>query len=175
MDFEFINHKIENQFKNNINYHMKLEGKERLHKSKLHICVKILCCLSSNGHMQLAPIGHKIELDNSLLVGHLRFLYDRGLVGEQNLGEGEKAYFVTERGLLVLKVMGPLVRDAKRIEVRNFEAISSVLSGATLSSERIKKEKPKRKISDVAREKRPKWKLPDFIKSEILEENVQES
>lgn len=120
--------------------------------------------------MKLTAIGHEIELDNSLLVGHLRFLYDRCLVGEQNLGEGEKAYFVTERGLSVLKVMGPLVREAKRIEVRNFEAISSVLSGATLTSEGTKEEKPKRKISDFAREKRPKWKLSDLIKIEVVKE-----
>ncbi len=140
-----------------------------LHKSKLQISVEILCYLSSNGPMKLMQISHEIELDNSLLVGHLRFLYDRGLVGEQNLGEDEKAYFVTERGLSVLKVMGPLVREAHRIQVLNFEAISSVISGATLSSERIKEEKPKRKISDVAREKRPKWKLSDLIKIEVVE------
>ncbi len=141
-----------------------------LHKSKLQISVEILCYLSSNGPMKLMQISHEIELDNSLLVGHLRFLYDRGLVGEQNLGKGEKAYFVTERGLLVLKVMGPLVREAKRIEVRNFEAISSVLSGAMLTSEGTKEEKPKRKISDFAREKTPKWKLSDLIKIEVVKE-----
>lgn len=140
-----------------------------LHKSKLQISVEILCSLSSNGPMQLTAIGHEIELDNSLLVGHLRFLYDHGLVGEQNLGEGEKAYFVTERGLSVLKVMGPLVREAKRIDVRNFEAISSALSGATLTSEGTKEEKPKRKIYDFARKKRPKWKLSDLIKIEVVE------
>jgi len=54
----------------------------------------------------------------------LSFLYDRGLVGEQNLDEDEKAYFVTERGVSVLKVVNPLIREAQRIEVRNFEAIS---------------------------------------------------
>ena len=106
-----------------------------MHKSKLQMCVEILCSLSSNGPMKVTAIGHEIELDNSLLVGHLRFLYDRGLVGEQNLGEGEKAYFVTERGLSVLKVMGPLVREAHRIQVLNFEAISSVVSGAIITPE----------------------------------------
>ena len=109
-----------------------------MHKSKLQICVEILCSLSSNGPMKLTAIGHEIELDNSLLVGHLRFLYDRCLVGEQNLGEDEKAYFVTERGLSVLKVMGPLVREAHRIHVLNFEAISSVVSGAIITPRVIK-------------------------------------
>ena len=47
--------------------------------------------------MKLTQIGHEVELDNSFLVEHLGFLYDRGLVGEQNLGEDEKDYFVTNR------------------------------------------------------------------------------
>jgi len=81
--------------------------------------------------MKLTQIGHEVELYNSFLVGHLGFLYDRALVGEQYLGEDEKDYFVTNRGLSVLKVMGPLVREAQRIEGHNFERISSALSGVT--------------------------------------------
>jgi hypothetical protein len=67
------------------------------------------------------------------------FLYDRGLVGEQNLDDDEKAYFVTERGLSVLRVVGPLVKEAHRIEVRNFEAISAALS--SVNSDTIKEKK----------------------------------
>jgi hypothetical protein len=37
---------------------------------------------------------------------------------------------VTERGLKVLKVVSPLIKEAHKLEMRNFEAISSVLSGA---------------------------------------------
>jgi len=136
-----------------------------LYRSKLQTCIEILCALASNGPMKLTQMTHKVELDKPRLISHLSFLYDRGLVGEQNLDEDEKAYFVTER-VSVLKVVSPLIREAQRIKVRNFEAISSVLSGAVNSG--IKKEKrPKRK-----------WKLSDFIKIEIVkteEEDIQKS
>jgi len=137
-----------------------------LYRSKLQICIAILCALASNGAMKLTQLTHKVEVDKPCLIPVLSFLYDRGLVGEQNLDEDEKAYFVTERGVSVLKVVSPLIREAQRIKVRNFEAISSVLSGAVNSG--IKKEKrPKRK-----------WKLSDFIKIEIVkteEEDIQKS
>ena len=130
-----------------------------LHKSKLQVCVKILCSLSSNASLKLREISCEVELDKSVLLGYLGFLYDRGLVGEQNLDEDEKAYFVTERGVSVLKVVGPLIREAQRIEVRNFEAISSALSGAKFTSGIKKEKRPKRK-----------WKLSDFIKIQIVKE-----
>ena len=140
---------------------------KRLNKSKLQIFVEILCSLSSNGPMKLTQIGHEVELDNSFLVGHLGFLYDRGLVGEQNLGEDEKDYFVTERGLSVLKVMGPLVREAQRIEVHNLERISSALSGIAFNSGEVEEKKPRWKLSNFIKYKRPKWNLSDFIKIQI--------
>jgi predicted transcriptional regulator len=130
-----------------------------LHKSKLQVCVKILCSLSSNASLKLSQISHEVELDKPRLIPYLSFLYDRGLVGEQNLDEDEKAYFVTERGVSVLKVVSPLIREAQRIEVHNFEAISSALSGAKITSGVIKEKRPKRK-----------WKLSDFIKIQIVEE-----
>jgi len=138
-----------------------------LHRSKLQIYVDILCSLSSKGSMTLRLIGHEVELDNFRLEGYLRFLYDRCLVGERNLDESEKSYFVTDRGLSLLKVMGPLVRNAQRIQERNSEAISSVLSGTETSPEVIEEDKSKRNIIDFIKEKRPKWKFSDFIKIEI--------
>jgi len=60
-----------------------------LHKSKLQVCVEVLCCLSSNGPLKLREISREVELDKSVLLGYLGFLYDRGLVGEQNLDEDE--------------------------------------------------------------------------------------
>ena len=147
---------------------MKLEGKERLHRSKLQICVEILCSLSSNGPMKLTQISHEVEVTKSLLMANLSLLNDRGLVEIQNLGEDNNVYVVTERGLTVLKVIGPLVKEAQRIQMRNFEAISSAISGATLTSG--KKEKKSRwNLSDFIKEKRPKWKLSDLIKIEIEE------
>ena len=128
-------------------------------KSKLQISVEILCSLSSNGPMKLTQISDKVELGVSRLMVHLSLLVDSGLVEEQNLGEDEDVFVVTERGLSVLKVIGPLVREAQRIEVRNFEAISSALSDARLTSGVNKDRRPKKK-----------WKLSDFIKIEVVKE-----
>ena len=110
-----------------------------MHKSKLQICVEILCSLVSNGPMKLTQISHEVELSKSFLMARLSMLNDRGLVETQNLGEDKKVYVVTERGLSVLKVIGPMVREAQRIQVRNFEAISNAISGAKFTSE-IRKE-----------------------------------
>jgi len=162
MDFEFISHKIES------NSNLILSTNEigvviKLHKSKLQICVEILCTLSSHGSMKLTEIDNAVELDNSLLEQHMSFLYERGLVGEQNLSEEEKDYFVTERGLSVLKVMGPLIREAQRIQVRNFEAISSAISVVPFNSGKVEEKKSRWKLSI------PKWRLSDLIKIEIEE------
>jgi predicted transcriptional regulator len=130
------------------------------------MCIEILCTLASNGPLKLTQISDKVELDKSRLIEYLRLLKNRGLIEKQNLGENKIFYVVTERGLKVLKVISPIIREAHKIEMRNFEAISSVLSGAVNSG--IKKEKrPKRK-----------WKLSDFIKIEIVkeeEEDIQKS
>jgi len=130
-----------------------------LYRSKLQTCIEILCALASNGPMKLTQMTQYVELDKPRLIPYLGFLYDRGLVGEQNLDEDEKAYFVTERGVSVLKVVSPLIREAQRIKVRNFEAISSALSGAKFTSGIKKEKRPKRK-----------WKLSDFIKIEMVKE-----
>ena len=85
---------------------------------------------------------------------HLNFLYERGLVGEK-LDE-EKAYFVTERGLSLIKVMGPMVREAQRLEIRNLERISSAIAGTKFKVKKVE-------------EKKPRWKrLQDFIKIDII-------
>jgi len=122
--------------------------------------------------MKLTQIGHEVELDNLQLEGHLRFLYDRCLVGEQNIGEDEWGYFVTERGSLILKVMGPLVSEAQRIQARNFEVISNALSEANITPGEVVEKKSKRKIFDLIKRKTPKWRLSDFIKVEI--EKIEE-
>ena len=93
----------------------------------MQICIEILCALGSSSPLKLSQLTHKVELDKTNLSSVMAFLHDRGLVGEQNL-DGGKAYFVTKRGLSVLKVVGPLVKEAHRIEVRNFEKISAALS-----------------------------------------------
>lgn len=125
-----------------------------MQKSKLQISIEILCCLSSKGPLKWKQISDEIELSKSILMEHLSFLYERGLVGEK-LGE-EKDYFVTERGLSLIKVMGPMVREAQRLEIRNLERISSAIAGTKFKVKKVE-------------EKKPRWKrLQDFIKIDII-------
>lgn len=138
-----------------------------MNRSKLQISVQILCSLSSKGPFSLEELSDVVELDRSNLGNRLALLYESGLVGEQFLGEGKKAYFITERGLSVLKIMGPMIKEAHRLQVRNFEVVSNSLSGA-LNPEKIKK-KPKRKFSEFIKERRPKWKLSNLIKIEVVD------
>jgi predicted transcriptional regulator len=129
-----------------------------LYLSKLQICVEVLCALAGVGPLRLSRLIHKVELDKANLKSVMDFLYDRCLVGEQNLDDDERAYFVTERGMSVLRVIGPLVKEAHRIQTRNYEAISNKLS--VVAKPGVEKEKkPKRK-----------WKLSDFIKIKIVKE-----
>ena len=129
-----------------------------MYTSKLQICIKILCSIVSNGAMKLNQLTHKVEMDKTNLNSIMGFLYDRGLVGKQNLDDGGTAYFVTKRGLSVLRVVGPLVKEAQRIQTRDFEAISTALSEAESTSEEKLVEKQKRW-----------WKLSDLIKIEVVD------
>jgi hypothetical protein len=79
---------------------------------------------------------------------NLDFLVERKLVEKQKAN-----YDVTKRGYSVLSVLGPLVKEAKRIELQNFEAISIKLDKAAQSYK-----------------KKRGWNLSDFIKIEIVKE-----
>ena len=100
------------------------------YKSKLMICIEVLCTLVSNGPMKLPQLIDTFEMDESRLTPHLRLLWDRGLIEEETFGDGETHYVVTERGSTVLRVVTPLIKEAHKLQIRNFEAISTVLSGA---------------------------------------------
>jgi len=106
---------------------------EKPYRSKLMICIDVLCTLVSNGPMKFIQLSHKVELDTLRLIPHLRLLIDRGLVEQQNWGENEIVYIVTERGLKVLKVINPIIREAHKLQMRNFETISNTLSEAGYS------------------------------------------
>ena len=80
--------------------------------------------------MKLTRLSAKVELNRTHLEQHLRLLTNNGLVEKQNLGENKIFYVVTERGLKVLKVISPIIKEAHRIQVRDFEAITTALSGA---------------------------------------------
>lgn len=106
---------------------------EKPYRSKLILCIEILCTLASKGPLNLTQLTHKVEVDKSRLILHLKLLYNRGLVEKQNQGEQTIYYLITERGLKVLKVINPLVREAHKVQLRNLEVISSTLSEARFS------------------------------------------
>lgn len=127
-----------------------------MYLSKLQICVKILCVLTTDGPLRLSQLIPKVELDKINLKSVIDFLYLHCLVGEQDMDKSERSYFVTEKGMSLLKVVGPLVKEAKRIQLQNYEAISDALS--VVQKPKVEEErKPKRK-----------WKLSDLLKIEIM-------
>jgi predicted transcriptional regulator len=109
------------------------EPVQKPYRSKMMICIEILCTLSSKGPMSSTQLMHKVEVDIHHLMPHLRLLRNRALVEKKNFGETEAVYFVTERGLKVLKVVSPIIKEAHKIQMRNFALISSALSGAGYS------------------------------------------
>jgi predicted transcriptional regulator len=106
---------------------------EKPYRSKLTVCIDILCTLVSKGPIKFTQLSHKVELDTIRLIPHLRLLIDRGLVEQQNLGENEIFYIITGRGLKVLKVVNPLIKEAHKLQMRNLETISNTLSEAGYS------------------------------------------
>ena len=109
------------------------ENVENQYKSKLTICIEILCTLVSNSTVNLTQLTHKLEMSREHLIPHLKLLRDRGLIEKQILGENEIIYKVTDRGMKVLKVVSPIIKEAHKIQMRDFEAISNTLSGAGYS------------------------------------------
>jgi predicted transcriptional regulator len=91
-----------------------------MQRSKLKICIEVLCILASTGPMKLTQLTPKVELNKTHLNQHLRLLKNRGLVERQKFGENEIFYVVTERGLKVLRVIGPLIKEARRIQSLQF-------------------------------------------------------
>lgn len=91
-----------------------------MQRSKLKICNEILWVLASQGPMKLSKLMQKIELSKTRLEEHLRLLKRRSLIERQKLGEGEVFYVVTERGLKVLRVIGPIIAEARRIQALQF-------------------------------------------------------
>jgi hypothetical protein len=115
--------------------------------------------LAADGPLRLGQLIDKVELDKINLKSVMDFLYDHCVVGIQDLDDEEGAYFVTERGFSVLRVIGPLVKEAHRIHIRNYEAISDALS-VVAKPGAVEEKKTKRK-----------WKLSDFIKIKIVKES----
>ena len=99
--------------------------------SRLQVCVEILCVLLSRGPLNYRQIKRITNFEGSILKDYLGFLVDRGLIEKQRKTNNKKGYVVTARGYSVLRVLTPLVKEAHRIEVQNFETISSSLKKVT--------------------------------------------
>jgi predicted transcriptional regulator len=91
-----------------------------MQRSKLKICIEVLCILASTGPMKLTQLTAKVEMNKTHLNQHLRLLKNWGLVERQKFGENEIFYVVTERGIKVLRVIGPLIKEARRIQSLQF-------------------------------------------------------
>ena len=91
-----------------------------MQRSKLKICIEVICILASTGPTKLTQLTAKVELNKTRLKQHLRLLTNRGLVERQKFGENEIFYVVTERGLKVLRVIGPLIKESRRIQSLKF-------------------------------------------------------
>ncbi len=87
-----------------------------MQRSKLQVCNKILWTLASKGPVKSPQLATKLELSKNSLEKHLRLLKDRNLVERQRLGKGEIFYVVTERGMKVLKILGPIIEEARKIQ-----------------------------------------------------------
>jgi DNA-binding HxlR family transcriptional regulator len=102
-----------------------------LHMSRLQVCVEVLCVLSSRGPLEFRQIRRRTEFEGSVLKEYLVFLVDRGLIEKQSKKNNKKGYVLSARGYSVLRVLAPLVKEAYRIELQNFKAISSSLEKVT--------------------------------------------
>jgi len=83
--------------------------------SKLEMNLDILKILASQGPMELTQLMNKTDISQSVLEQHLNFLIPQNLVEKQNLGKDKIFYAITERGLRVLKVVAPIIEEARKI------------------------------------------------------------
>ena len=122
-----------NQNTNQINSIQEYQKNEKMNKgyrSKLVICIDILCSLVSNGPLILKTLSDKVEIDNNRLIPHLNLLMNHDLIEKKTWSNNEIVYSITERGLKVLSVISPIIKEAHKISIRNFKIISNTLSEA---------------------------------------------
>ena len=72
----------------------------------------------------------KFEIDKTRLTAHLRLLWDRGLIEEERFDDNQTYFLVTPRGKTVLKVVRPIIKEAHKIQMREYDYLSNTLEGA---------------------------------------------
>jgi predicted transcriptional regulator len=98
-----------------------------MRKSKLQTYIEILCVLASDGPTKLVTLSTKVDLGRRHLKNQLEFLKCKDLIKKQRLSKNKPLYYITKRGLKVLKVIHPIIKEAIRIQSRNFEEIATAL------------------------------------------------
>ncbi|MBT8171624.1 hypothetical protein KJN74_01970, partial [Candidatus Bathyarchaeota archaeon] len=85
------------------------------------------------GPMIFRKLTDKVELDTIRLIPHLKLLLNLDLIEQKPWDENELVYAITNKGMKVLTVVSPIIKEAHKISVRNFEIISNTLSDAGYS------------------------------------------
>jgi predicted transcriptional regulator len=115
---------------NSIKEYQKNKKMDKGYRSKLVICIDILCSLVSNGPLISRKLSDKVEIDTNRLIPHLKLLINHDLIEKKTWSNNEIVYSITNRGLKVLSVISPIIKEAHKISIRNFKIISNTLSEA---------------------------------------------
>ena len=84
-------------------------------RSKLEKYVDVLTVLARREPLNLTHIMNKTNINRNVLKQHLEFLIQQDLVEKQILSKNRVFYAITERGLKVLKVVVPIIEEARKI------------------------------------------------------------
>ena len=71
----------------------------------MQILTEILCMLASCGPMSLGNMSERLGIKEAFLKKHLRQLHDSSLVIKENFGKNKIFFTITERGLVVFKLL----------------------------------------------------------------------
>ena len=93
----------------------------------MQIYTEILFNLASNGPMNLTKLCKKVDLKKIESKRHLKLLMNSGLVEKENFGKNKIFYTVTEKGLTFFKIFSLIIEDTQKIQLREFEAITTEL------------------------------------------------
>lgn len=84
-------------------------------KSKLEKHLEILTLLAIRKPLSLTHIKNETGMHHNTLKRCLEFLFQQNLVGKQITSKDRVSYAITERGLKVLNVVVPIVKETRKI------------------------------------------------------------
>lgn len=77
--------------------------------------------------MKLTKLCEKVNIKEIEIKHHLNLLMNSGLVEKEDFGEKKIFYTIKERGLIVLKIFSPIIKNSQKIQLHEFEAITTAL------------------------------------------------